>query len=125
MDGDRWVFIDWDGAAPGSRLWDLAWTAQSFVPLAAGGDPAADAPRLRALAAGYGLDAGQRSALPKLIAAHTRGMAALLRDSARTGQQPWAGLFAEGHGAYWAPAASYAEQHQDTWRRALADPQPG
>jgi Ser/Thr protein kinase RdoA (MazF antagonist) len=23
-DGDRWVFIDWDGAGPGSRLWDLA-----------------------------------------------------------------------------------------------------
>src|ERR1035437_8290364 len=23
-DGERWVFIDWDGAGPGSRLWDLA-----------------------------------------------------------------------------------------------------
>jgi hypothetical protein len=23
---DRWVFIDWDGAGPGSRLWDLAYT---------------------------------------------------------------------------------------------------
>lgn len=23
-DKDRWVFIDWDGAGPGSRLWELA-----------------------------------------------------------------------------------------------------
>ena len=44
---DRWVFIDWDGAGPGSRLWDLAYVAQSFVPLEEGGDPAVDAVRLR------------------------------------------------------------------------------
>jgi hypothetical protein len=25
--GDRWVFIDWDNAGPGSRLWDLAYAA--------------------------------------------------------------------------------------------------
>ena len=43
---DRWVFIDWDGAGPGSRLWDLAYAMKGFVPLAGGGDPSADAPRL-------------------------------------------------------------------------------
>jgi Phosphotransferase enzyme family len=42
---DRWVFIDWDGAGPGSRLWDLAYAMKGFVPLAGGGDPSADAPR--------------------------------------------------------------------------------
>src|SRR5262245_42072127 len=31
--GDEWVFIDWDGAAPGTRLWDLAYAAHGFVPL--------------------------------------------------------------------------------------------
>jgi Ser/Thr protein kinase RdoA (MazF antagonist) len=41
---DRCVFIDWDGAGPGSRLWDLAYAAAGFVPLAPSGDPAADAP---------------------------------------------------------------------------------
>jgi Phosphotransferase enzyme family len=29
---DRWVFIDWDGAGPGSRLWDLAYAMKGFVP---------------------------------------------------------------------------------------------
>jgi Ser/Thr protein kinase RdoA (MazF antagonist) len=52
-DGARWVFIDWDGAGPGSRLWDLAWATAGFVPMNPGGNPAEDAPRLAALAEGY------------------------------------------------------------------------
>jgi hypothetical protein len=40
------VFIDWDGAGPASRLWDLAYAMKGFVPLVSGGDPVADAPRL-------------------------------------------------------------------------------
>jgi NAD(P)-dependent dehydrogenase (short-subunit alcohol dehydrogenase family) len=48
------------GARPVSRLWDLAYAVKGFVPLTGGGDPVADAPRLRALADGYGLSAGQR-----------------------------------------------------------------
>ena len=118
-DGERWVFIDWDGAGPGSPEWDLAYTAQTFVPLVAGGDPAVDGPRLRALADGYGLDERQRRALPALIAGHTRGMFELLRDGARTGAQPWARLWAEGHGEHWGPAAEYVERHLDDWDTAL------
>ena len=117
--GDRWAFIDWDGAGPGSRLWDLAYAAQGFVPLAAGGDPAIDALRLRALADGYGLCERQREELPALIEAHTRGMADLLRTSAETGAQPWARLYAEGHADHWGPAADYIGAHLGAWRRAL------
>lgn len=32
---DQWAFIDWDTAAPGSRLWDLAYALHGFVPLRA------------------------------------------------------------------------------------------
>ena len=116
---DRWVFIDWDGAGPGSRLWDLAWTATGFVPLDPGGDQTKDAPRLRALVDGYGLTPAQRRELPPLIGAHSRGMFDLLRASATTGVQPWARLYAEGHGDYWGPAADYADQYIDTWTQAL------
>jgi Ser/Thr protein kinase RdoA (MazF antagonist) len=121
-DGDRWVFIDWDGAGPGSRLWDLAYAAHGFVPMIAGGDPAVDGPRLRALADGYGLDEEQRRALPALIGAHTRGMFELLRSSSLTGRQPWARLYAEGHGDHWGPAADYIEEHVDDWTAALTLP---
>jgi Ser/Thr protein kinase RdoA (MazF antagonist) len=118
-DGDRWVFIDWDGVGPGSRLWDLAYTAATFVPLCAGGDPALDGPRLRALADGYGLNEQQRRAFPALIAAHTRGMHDLLHSASLTGEQPWARLYDEGHGEHWGPAAEYIEAHLERWTAAL------
>lgn len=118
-DGERWVFIDWDGAGPSSRLWDLAYAAHGFVPLHPDGDPAVHAPRLRVLADGYGLDDRQRSELPALLGARTRGMYTLLRDASRTGRQPWARLHDEGHGEYWRRAAEYAERHADAWRAAL------
>ena len=120
-DGDRWVFIDWDGAGPGSRMWDLAYAASTFVPFCAGGDPALDGPRLRALADGYGLDEQQRTALPALIGAHTRGMYDLLHSASLTGDQPWARLYAEGHGDHWGPAADYIEAHLQRWTSALLD----
>lgn len=115
----RWSFIDWDGAGPGSRLWDLAYAIRSFVPLEAGGKPGNDEPRLRAMADGYRLTADQRRHLPPLIAAHTRGMFDLLRNSAQTGAQPWARLFAEGHGTYWGSAADYVDSNLSGWARAL------
>ena len=118
-DAGRWVFIDWDGAGPGSRLWDLAYAAKGFVPFVAEGDPAADGPRLRVLADGYGLDAAQRRELPPLIGAHTRGMFDLLRRSSLTGAQPWARLYGEGHGDHWEAAAGYIERHGGIWARAL------
>jgi Ser/Thr protein kinase RdoA (MazF antagonist) len=120
-DRDRWVFIDWDGAGPGSRLWDLAYAASTFVPFCAGGDPALDGPRLRALADGYGLDEQQRTVFPALIGAHTRGMYDLLLSASLIGEQPWARLFAEGHGEHWGPAADYIEAHLKRWTSALLD----
>ena len=116
---ERWVFIDWDGAGPGSRLWDLAYAAHGFVPLSPGGDPDADAPRLRALIDGYGLNARERHALPPLIEARTRGMHDLLCAAAISGTQPWARLHAEGHAEHWGPAADYIAAHCELWRAAL------
>jgi len=116
----RWVFIDWDDAGPGSRLWDLAYAVTGFVPMRAGGDPAVDGLRLRALADGYRLSAAQRAELPPLIAAHTTGMFRLLCDGARTGQQPWARLHAAGHADYWGASADYIRRNLGVWTRALA-----
>jgi Ser/Thr protein kinase RdoA (MazF antagonist) len=120
-DGDRWVFVDWDAAAPGTRLWDLAYVAQTFAPLVAGGDPAVDAPRLRAVADGYRLDAEGRAALPAVLTRRTRAMFDLLHDASVTGAQPWARLWAEGHGDHWGGAAEYVAAHTDRWQRALSD----
>ena len=116
---DRWVFIDWDGAGPGSRLWDLAYAATTCTPLQPGGDPVSDATRLRALVDGYGADHIQRCQLPALIESHTRGMFDLLVDGARTGRQPWARLHAEGHAQHWGLAADYVGRYADVFAGVL------
>jgi len=120
----RWVFIDWDNAGPSSRLWDLGYAATAFVPFVPGGDAEVDGPRLRALVDGYGLDLEQRLALPAQIAARTQGMYELLVRGDRTGEQPWARLYAEGHADYWGPAAAYIEEHHDAWVTALVSNYP-
>jgi Ser/Thr protein kinase RdoA (MazF antagonist) len=116
-DGDRWVFIDWDASAPGTRRWDLAYVAQSFVPMVAGGDPDRDAERLRILVDAYGLDDAGRRALPATLGRRTRAMYDLLRTST---EAPWTRLWAEGHGDHWGPAADYVEANELSWRRAVS-----
>jgi len=123
-DGDVWTFIDWDAAAPGTRIWDLAYAVQAFVPLVAGGDPAADAPRVRALVDGYGLDGAGRAALPGKLLERTRAMVHLLQEGSRTGAMPWSRLWDEGHGVFWGGAAAYIGEHLGVWRSALED-RPG
>lgn len=118
-DGERWVFIDWDGAGPASALWDLGYAAHGFVPFLPDGDPAVDAPRLRAFADGYGLTTEQRHEFPALIAAHTRAMEHLLIRGHQTGEQPWSRLYDEGHADHWGPTAKYIETHHDIWVAAL------
>ncbi len=120
MNDDRWAFIDWDGAGPGSRLWDFAYAAHGFVVFLPDGNPDEDAVRLAALVDGYGLAKEQRQRLPRMIVNRTRAMFDLLEEGARTGRQPWATLHAEGHADHWGPTADYIERHLATWREVIS-----
>lgn len=119
INDQRWVFIDWDGAGPGSRLWDIAYAAHGFGGFHAGGNPDQAAIRLAALADGYGLDSEQRRQLPTKMVERTRAMFNLLEHGGRTGQQPWARLHAEGHAEHWGPTSDYIEHHLATWHQTL------
>lgn len=118
--GDRWVFIDWDAAGPSTRLWDLAYAAQSFAVLFHGQPVDEAAVRLRAVVDGYGADATLREALPAAMAERTAAMYNLLKSSHEAGFQPWAEMYVNGHGEHWHAAAEYVLQHQYTWEQALA-----
>ena len=118
--GDRWVFIDWDGAGPSTRLWDLAYAAQSFGMLFDGQPVDEAAWRLRAVVDGYKADDAIRKALPAAMAQRTAAMFNLLKSSNETGFQPWADMYVEGHGEHWRAAAEYVVRNQATWERALA-----
>ena len=119
--GLQWAFIDWDLAAPGTRLWDVAYAAHGFVPLSA--NPRwqrRDATsRLRAFADAYGLDEAQRRELVPMLAPRTRAMYYFLARQTAAGIQPWAGLWEAGHGRAWQADTDYIETHESTWAAAL------
>ncbi|MER6950002.1 phosphotransferase [Nonomuraea sp. NPDC000554] len=120
-DHDSWVFIDWDTAAPGTRLWDVAYAMHGFVPLSAHPRwrrPDAET-RLRVFADAYGLDEAQRRRLVPLLSRRTRSMHDFLRRQAADGAQPWTTLWREGHGDAWQADADYIERHEPRWAAAL------
>ena len=118
-----WGLIDWDVAAPGTRLWDLAYAAQGFVPLS--DDPVTARPdpgrRLRVLVDAYGLDEEERYRLVELLPVRTRSMYDLLARGAATGTEPWATLWREGHGRGWGCSTEYIAENTARWRAALID----
>jgi hypothetical protein len=119
--GDRLVLIDWDGAGPGSRLWDLAYACHGFVPLAGDYllDDDAEAARLRALVQGYRLDEALRPELVALLAPRIHSMYELLRVGHEEGIQPWSSLWEAGHGRAWLANARYVSTRTEALRAAL------
>jgi hypothetical protein len=119
--GPRWAFIDWDCAAPGTRLWDVAYAAHGFIPLSA--NPRwqrQDAVmRLRIFADAYGLDEAQRRELVPMLARRTRAMRDFLASQAAAGIQPWAGLWEAGHGTAWQADTDYIRARETSWATAL------
>jgi hypothetical protein len=117
----QWAFIDWDTAAPGTRLWDVAYAIHGFAPLSA--NPAfqrddADR-RLRLFADAYGLTEPQRLDLIPLLARRTEAMYTFLAQQAAQGTQPWARLWEEGHGDAWRTDTDYIAEREDQWCQAL------
>lgn len=115
---DRLVFIDWDGAGPSTRLWDLAYAAISFGHLFPNSDLTDCAARLRALLDGYDADQAMRTALPATLPRRARAMHDMLRRAHQIGEQPWAAMFLEGHGQHWRETTQFLYSHQADWLRA-------
>ncbi|CAM3048946.1 Phosphotransferase enzyme family protein [Arthrobacter ulcerisalmonis] len=120
--GERMTFIDWDAAAPSTRLWDLAYAAQAFTLSNTQQPPQEAAQNLAAFVDGYRADVGLRTELPAAMHRRAEAMHHLLESSHAVGQEPWASMYADGHGDQWRAASLYAEQHQSVWASALAVP---
>ncbi len=118
--GERWVFIDWDGAGPSTRAWDLAYSAQAFAGLAPAADVSDAASRLRAFVVdGYRADGALREALLATLAPRAQAMHDMLAAAKRDGREPWGSMYDEGHGRYWGAAAQFIRDHQGVWRTAI------
>jgi hypothetical protein len=119
----HWAFIDWDTAAPGSRLWDVAYSLHGFVPLSANpryqrGNPAH---RMRLFADAYGLNQSERLELIPMLARRTKAMHDFLAGQAAVGAQPWTRLWDAGHGCAWRADTDYVAAREGIWHHALLD----
>lgn len=117
--GERWTFIDWDGAGPSTRLWDLAYAAQAFTLSDAARDPRRSARSLAAFVDGYEADRSLRAELPAAMHRRAAAMHQLLRSSHESGRQPWGSMYVQGHGTHWREAALYVARHQALWSATL------
>lgn len=115
----RWVFIDWDNAGPGSRLWDLAYAAHGFARLEPITPVSSACRRVAALADGYRLDQSGRDHLVNLLVPRIMSMFDVLREGGETGAQPWARLWDQGHGRVWLNHAEYTQRHLSALRDAV------
>lgn len=101
-DGRAAALIDFDFAAPGRPVWDLAMAARYWVPML---DPASaaalypaglDAPaRLRLLADSYGLPTGERAQLPDVIEQATATCRSFVARRVADGDQVYRRMLAE------------------------------
>lgn len=120
--GERWVFIDWDAAAPSTRLWDLAYAAQSFTLSNTRQDPREAAQNLAAFVDGYGAGRELREHLPEALHRRAAAMYRLLRTAHDAGREPWGPMYGQGHGDHWRGATGYALRHRALWSEALLRP---
>lgn len=97
-DGRAVAFVDWDTAAPGPRMWDLAYLAYRLVPLSApenlplmgwpeNGEPVAE--RLAALRRGYRCTTEQWQQLVALLPRRIRAAYDTTRIWAAEGRPGW------------------------------------
>lgn len=96
------AFVDWDLAAPGPALWDLAYAAWRFVPLYSGpsdqtwaGDITARAARLRLFCDAYGLESADRAGLVSMIERRLQCVIDTVEAWGAAGRPGWSKLWQE------------------------------
>ncbi|WP_189864071.1 phosphotransferase [Streptomyces poonensis] len=128
-DGRAAALIDFDLAAPGRPLWDVAMTARYWVPML---DPASaaalypaglDAPaRLRILADSYGLSPQERAELPGVIEQATASCRAFAAARVADGDPFYIQALSERGGwQRWDRIQRWLKAHDETFTAALLD----
>jgi hypothetical protein len=129
-DGEAVALIDFDMAAPGRPLWDVAMAARYWVPMLdpetaalfpsyVGLDPVR---RLRVLADGYGLSADDRAELPGVIEEVTVVERAEIAARLEAGDASFAKAFRrDGGWAAWDRLQAWLADHRATLLAALVE----
>ena len=118
------TFIDWDLAAPGPRLWDIAWAVYRYVPLfdddscrRLGIPVQPRAPRVGIFCEAYGLGACKR--LFETVCARIDAMVASAREWGEAGRPGWRDVWRDTRGRQWLAGRAYVAANADEWARSL------
>ena len=128
VDGEPYAFIDFDTAGPGPRIWDVAYAAYTFVPLAQF-VPLPDGTtvpyeavrhaenrrcRLQLLCASYGLE--RAGDLTLVVERRLRALCETLVDRAAEGDAVYQRLIDDGHLAHYQAEVAFIQQHGPGWQ---------
>ncbi len=114
------LMLDWDLAGPGSRLWDVASAAASWVTLISEAKLftlAERAHRLRVFCDAYGLE--DRSELLSMVRRRSDHVARFIEAQARTGDPGFVKLVSWDTPAKMADDIAYLDEHRSIFERAL------
>jgi aminoglycoside phosphotransferase (APT) family kinase protein len=94
--------IDWEAAAPGARVWDVAYAAYRFVPLSRAApcelrDASVQARRLAVFCDAYGLGGSDRLILLATVVRRVAALRDLILSEAASGNPVSAAHLADGH----------------------------
>jgi aminoglycoside phosphotransferase (APT) family kinase protein len=118
-DGAAVALIDFDFAAPGRPIWDLALAAWYWIPMTAAEDGVDAARRLRVLADGYGLDDAGRRILPEVIAQAVTKQHEFVDGRVAAGDPVFTRIDADLDPERWVKTHEWQEQHRKTFLDAL------
>jgi Phosphotransferase enzyme family len=118
------ALIDWDLAAPGSRLWDVGWAVYRYVPLfdddscrRLGIPLQPRAARVRLFCDAYGLD--ERRRLLETVCERISAIVATARAWGEEGRPGWRDVWRDTQGRQWLAGRAFVEANADEWGRAL------
>lgn len=116
----RLVFIDWDMAAPGRRIWDFANTVQTFSSLFPSVEDApAAVRRIHALCQGYGFPDSELGSLLTTMGVRTRHYADVIESRSATGDAAYGALLRAGHARTWRDASDFIAANAEHWYTLL------
>jgi aminoglycoside phosphotransferase (APT) family kinase protein len=117
--GEAVALIDFDFAAPGRPIWDLAEAAWYWVPMTEAEDGVDAAKRLRVLADGYGLDAEGRRMLPDVIAQVTTSEHEFVDGRVAAGDPVFTRIDADLDPERWVKTRVWQAEHREAFLAAL------
>ncbi|MGW6637535.1 phosphotransferase [Streptomyces cyaneofuscatus] len=119
--------IDFDGARPGPRAWDLAYALYRFAPLThpantdGFGKAKEQARRARLFLDAYGCTRNQRIAAMDTVAVRLQSLVAFMRRSAADGDANSARHIADGHADLYLRDIDHIKADTATWRKYIAN----